>query len=36
MAPSDVANVREAAWSAEYEVEMDTGFQTSWGEERHM
>lgn len=36
MAPSNVANVRDAAWSAEYEVEMDNGFQTLWGEDRHM
>ena len=36
MAPSDVANVRDAAWSPEYELEMDTGFQTSWGEDRGM
>ena len=35
MAPSDVANVRDVAWSPEYELEIDTGFQTSWGEERN-
>ena len=32
MTPSDIANVRDVAWSREHELEMDTGFQTSWGE----
>ena len=34
MTPSDVANVRDVAWSCEHELEMDTGFQTSFGEKR--
>ena len=36
MAPSDVANVWDAAWCPEYELEMDNGFQTLWGENLDM